>query len=145
MHAKKEYKNQIVDLIMQEHSKIKKDAINYFEENHLKNELCIAVENDTVVGIMTHDTHWSHGCNFLSYLYVHKDHRRQGVAKKLVEGFLKISKKNQNEKYVYSSTDVNNNASIKFHLSMGFEIAGTINNLHFGKPEIFFSYDLKKL
>jgi len=104
----------------------------------------VAVINQRVVGVLLYARDYSHYANYITDIIVGKDYRRKGVATKLLEKFIQVSRKEQPKKqeYALSSTHVDNKASIKMHLSFGFEELGRVKKLHYGKDEIIFGYKL---
>lgn len=58
-------------------------------------------------------------------VYVHRDHRRRGVARALLQALLERAQERQLHVLV-GGIDVDNAASIALHRSLGFEHAGTL-------------------
>lgn len=117
--------------------------------NHLKKKIksklsYVAVDKNEVLGLIGYKRDYSHYANYLSDIVVAKQHRRKGIALKLFEKYIEISKKQQpkKQKYALSSTDVTNKVSIRLHKKFGFRELGRIKHLHFGKDEIIFGYKL---
>lgn len=63
-------------------------------------------------------------------IYVHRDHRRKGLARLLVQRLLEIARE-QEYHVVVGGIDMENSASIALHESLGFEHAGTIRHAGF--------------
>ena len=63
----------------------------------------------------------------------------------LLKKYVKISKAETPKKqsYALSSTNIDNQISIKMHLKFGFEKMGILKKLHYGRDEIFFRYNLR--
>lgn len=108
----------------------------------IKDKECIIAVDSDVVGVLMFSRDYSHYANYCEDLMVPKEHRRKGIAMRLLKQFTKMSLKEQPKKQrlVLSSTDVSNTASIKLHLKMGFKKIGKLKGLHFGKDEVFFGY-----
>jgi ribosomal protein S18 acetylase RimI-like enzyme len=104
----------------------------------------ICVEGEEVLGCLIYEKDYSHYANYIADIAVAKEHRRKGVALKLIEAFIERSKKEQPKKqpYALSSTDVTNEASIALHKKAGFIELGIVKKLHYGKDEVFFGYKL---
>jgi len=110
------------------------------------NESFVALEENNVVGVLIYAKSYSHYANYMEDIIVAKNWRRKGVAKKLIEKYVDVSKKQtpKKQKYALSSTDVSNKTSINMHVTCGFKEIGRMKKLHYGKDEIFFAYDLRK-
>lgn len=124
----------------------KKEAEKYISEKIKSKETFVAIIDGKVAGVISYKRDYSHYANFLSNLVVSKNHQRKGVALALLKKFVEISRKEQpkKQKYALSSTDITNKASIKLHKKAGFKNLGIIKELHFGKDEIMFGYNLFK-
>ena len=122
-----------------------KEAKNHFKKKINSKEFYVAIDKDEVVGLFSYRRDYSHYANYLSNIVVAKKHRRKGIAKRLLDKYIKITKKEQSkkQKYALSSTDVTNKISINLHLNYGFKELGRIKGLHYGKDEIFFGYKIK--
>ena len=105
----------------------------------------VAVDGEKVVGVLMYTRDFSHYANYIEDIAVAKVHRRKGVAKKLLQKFIEVSRKEtpKKQKYALSSTETSNKTSIKMHLNFGFREIGRMEGLHFGKDEIFFAYKLR--
>jgi ribosomal protein S18 acetylase RimI-like enzyme len=79
---------------------------------------------DLVAGLIAFDPHFI-GCLYISLLLVHPDFRRGGIARKLVEVVAALSKDGR----LFSSTEEDNEVSLKFHEALGFRRSGYIENL----------------
>ena len=64
---------------------------------------------------------------FLSKLYVHKNHRHQGIGKKLLEECIEYGKDN-NCKCIYLTVNKNNTDSINTYKHLGFKIIEAVVN-----------------
>ena len=122
-----------------------KEANKYLLEKIKSGECYVATQGNEVLGFFCYEKDYSHHANFLSDIVVAQKYRRKGVAKQLILKFIEVSRKEtpHKQKYVLSSTDVTNIASIKMHLKIGFEKLGKIKRIHYGKDEIFFGYALR--
>lgn len=109
-------------------------------------ECVIACSDTTIVGILMYAREYSHCANYCEDLIVHKDHRRKGIGLALLKKYVEISKIEtpKKQKYALSSTDVNNTASQALHKKAGFKDLGVLKQLHFGRDELFFGFDLSK-
>ena len=110
-----------------------------------RNQSFVAVENGKVVGVLMYTRDFSHYANYIEDIAVAKVQRRKGIAKKLLQKFIDVSRKEtpKKQKYALSSTETSNKVSIKMHLNFGFSEIGRMKGQHFGKDEIFFAYNLR--
>lgn len=107
-------------------------------------EVLLALEGETVVGVLIFTKDYSHYANYIEDIVVSNGHRRKGISQKLLARYVKISRKQQpkKQKWALSSTNVKNNASIKMHKKFGFKVLGIVKKLHYGTDEIIFGYRL---
>jgi phosphinothricin acetyltransferase len=63
-------------------------------------------------------------------IYVHKDHRRKGLARLLLQRLVEIAKE-QEYHVMIGGIDMGNSASIALHEAMGFQHAGSIRQAGF--------------
>jgi phosphinothricin acetyltransferase len=63
-------------------------------------------------------------------VYVHRDHRRQGVARALLERLIATAEQ-QDYHVMVGGIDATNAASIALHVELGFVLAGTIHHAGF--------------
>jgi ribosomal protein S18 acetylase RimI-like enzyme len=142
--AKKEHVNKIAKVLKDAYFKSLSEARARAKEKIENKECIIVAGKKDVQGVLMYARDFSHYANYIEDLAVSKKHRRKGIASTLLARFLEISKKEQpkKQKYVLSSTDVTNKASIKLHSKLGFEKIGKIKALHYGKDEIFFGYKI---
>lgn len=64
-------------------------------------------------------------------LYVHKDHRRKGIARKLMIKMLAYARKNEDIHTVISVITEGNDGSVKLHEELGFECSGVLKAVGF--------------
>ena len=98
----------------------------------------VAVIEGHVVGFITFETNFV-GCLYISLLLVHPDFRRRGIARKLVETVASHSRDGR----LFSSTEEDNEVSIKMHEALGFRTSGYIENLPQPQREIIYYKYLK--
>jgi ribosomal protein S18 acetylase RimI-like enzyme len=98
----------------------------------------VAVIEGRVVGFITFETNFV-GCLYISLLLVHPDFRRRGIARKLVEMVASHSRDGR----LFSSTEEDNEVSIKMHEALGFRTSGYIENLPQPQREIIYYKYLK--
>ncbi len=84
----------------------------------------VAADGSRVVGLITFETNFI-GCLYISLLLVHPDFRRRGIARRLIE---KVARHSMNGK-LFSSTEEDNEVSVKMHEALGFRRSGYIGNL----------------
>lgn len=122
-----------------------KEAKEWIKPKLKEKEVYVAMQGNEIAGIMSYERDFTHYANFCSDVYVSPEHRRKGIALKLLEKYVSVSAKEQPKKQrlVLSSTDVTNKASINLHMKAGFEKIGLIKGLHFGTDEVMFGYKLK--
>ena len=89
-----------------------------------RREIYVAVREDSVVGLIAFGPYLI-GCMFISLLITHPDHRRKGIARRLVE---KVSAHSADGR-LFSSTEEDNLISLKTHEALGFLRSGYIENL----------------
>ncbi|MCI2256902.1 N-acetyltransferase family protein [Domibacillus sp. PGB-M46] len=79
-------------------------------------------------------------------VYVHKDYRSQGIAKKLMQELIKMANEREYATLV-AGIDATNEGSIKMHERMGFEFSGVIKKAGFKFDKwldlAFYQLDLK--
>ena len=63
-------------------------------------------------------------------VYVHRDHRRQGVARVLLQRLIELAAARERHVLI-GGIDVDNAASIALHRQLGFRLAGTIEHAGF--------------
>lgn len=104
----------------------------------------LAVDGETVVGVLGFFFDWSHYANFVEDLAVSKEYQRRGIASSLLSMFVEVSKASTpgRQRLCLSSTTTDNEASITLHIKCGFERLGVLKKLHFGKDEVFFGHRL---
>ncbi|RJP21985.1 MAG: GNAT family N-acetyltransferase [Candidatus Abyssobacteria bacterium SURF_5] len=93
----------------------------------------LSIEEARVVGLITFQTNFI-DCLYISLIIVHPDFRRRGIARKLIN---QVAGHSRNGK-LFSSTEADNEQSIKMHEALGFQFSGYIDNLPQGKREILF-------
>ncbi len=85
--------------------------------------LLVADLNDEVVGFATYGafrTRPAYQFTVEHSVYVDVDHRKQGIARKLMHELIRIGKQN-NKRSMIGGIDADNKVSIAFHRSIGFE------------------------
>lgn len=87
-------------------------------------EMYVATREDSVVGFIAFGPYLI-GCMFISLLIAHPDYRRGGIARRLVE---KVSA-HCTDGRLFSSTEEDNEISLKMHEALGFRRSGYIENL----------------
>ncbi|MBI5116998.1 GNAT family N-acetyltransferase [Candidatus Poribacteria bacterium] len=90
-----------------------------------------------VVGFIAFETNFI-GCLFISLLSVHAELRRKGIARRMIE---KVAAHSKNGK-LFSSTEEDNEISIKMHEALGFRRSGYIDNLPQPRREIIYYRDV---
>ena len=98
----------------------------------------VAVIEGRVVGFITFESNFV-GCLYISLLLVHPAFRRRGIARKLVERVASHSRDGR----LFSSTEEDNEVSIKMHEALGFRPSGYIENLPQPQREIIYYKYLK--
>lgn len=108
-------------------------------------ESFVALDNNVVLGVLAYARDYSHYANYAEDIVVSKKHRKKGIAQKLLEKYIEVSRKEtpKKQRYALSSTDITNKASINLHKKVGFREIGRLKGLHYGKNEIFFAYKLR--
>lgn len=97
----------------------------------------LALDDSRIVGLITFQTNFI-DCLYISLVIVHPDFRRCGIARALIE---RVAAHSQNGK-LFSSAEIDNEASIRMHRALGFQPSGYIDNLPQEKRELIFSRDL---
>lgn len=67
---------------------------------------------------------------YISFVYVNKNHRRSGVAQKLLQLFIEEAKK-QNFKNIFLKCNKNNTAALSFYKKNDFQIASSYSELKY--------------
>jgi len=97
----------------------------------------VAECDNRIVGFATFETDFI-GCLFVSLLLVHPDFRRRGIARKLIE---KVASHSKNGR-LFSSTEEDNEVSIKMHEALGFRRSGHVDNLPQQARELIYFKEL---
>ena len=98
-----------------------------------QDRLYVAEVEGRIVGLIAYETEWI-GQFYVSLVCVHPDYRKRGVARRLfaaVEGHCKTGR-------LFSSTEEDNQVSIKMHERLGFQRSGYIDNLPQPTREIIY-------
>ncbi len=117
-----------------DYSKITKQKITYPEDNVIKKEfnnaiksrkhlILFAIEDKKIVGYL-HGTFFSNPYRkggYIEDIFVIKEFRRKGFAKKMINEFIKILK-NKGYKKIHLSVNTKNTNAIKLYKKLGFEI-----------------------
>jgi len=113
--------------------------IDYLKERVSKNELLVAVnERNKVVGYIAFRRRYWNINYFIEEIAVEPENQRMGIGSMLVKELEKICSKDNAS--LFSSTDSENEKSIKFHEKNNFSRCGFIKNMFKeGKTEIVFS------
>lgn len=98
-----------------------------------RRQLLVAAADGAVVGMLAYRTDWF-ACTFVALVSVHRDHRRQGVARGLFAG---VEARSPGPR-LFSSTEETNAAAIQLHRSLGFVMSGCVDNLPQGYRELIF-------
>ena len=98
----------------------------------------VAVDANRVVGFITFETNFI-GCLYISLLMVHPDCRRRGIARKMIE---MVATHSENAK-LFSSTEADNEISIKMHEALGFIKSGYVDNLPQQTRELIYYKNLR--
>ncbi|MFA4887347.1 MAG: GNAT family N-acetyltransferase [Candidatus Nanoarchaeia archaeon] len=144
--AKKGDRAGIVRLLLEDFFDSKKEAEKCFLENLKKKQVWVLEDKKVILGVFAYTRAYSHEANYLEYIAVDKKYRGNGLSKKLLERYIRVSKKEQSAKqrFVLSSTKCSNLVSIRMHLDFGFKQMGVLKKLHYGEDEIIFAYPLRK-
>lgn len=95
----------------------------------------IGAEDETgkLLGFATYGTfrHWpAYKYTVEHSVYVHKDHRGEGVGSALMERLISLAEK-QDYHVIVGGIDQSNSASVDLHKKLGFEHAGTVRHAGF--------------
>ncbi len=99
----------------------------------------VAARKGRIVGLITFEPDFF-GCLYISLLMVHPDRRRRGIARELIE---KVSAHSTDGR-LFSSTEEDNEISLKMHEALGFRRSGYIENLPQPKREIILFKELDR-
>ena len=116
----------------------KKDRRKFLEPHIRHQRMYVAVDANRVVGFITFETTFI-GCLYISLLMVHPDCRRRGIARKMIET---VASHSENGK-LFSSTEADNEISIKMHESLGFIKSGYVDNLPQQTRELIYYKNLR--
>ena len=111
-------------------------------ENFIKRKIeekeVLVFENDTnsVVACLKFEYLWTH-MPFIGYIIVDESHRKNGVAKRLLN-YLQEYLKSNGQNFILSSTMSNAVSSQNWHIKMGFEECGHISGINEGIGELFY-------
>lgn len=97
----------------------------------------VAEYEGRIVGFATFEPDFI-GCLFVSLLLVHPDFRRRRIARKLIESVASHSKNGR----LFSSTEEDNEVSIKMHEALGFRRSGYVDNLPQQARELIYFKEL---
>jgi GNAT superfamily N-acetyltransferase len=102
---------------------------SHIERHHL----LVADEGERVIGALAYRTDWFQ-CTFVSWVGVHREHRRRGVARALFKAVEQVSPSPR----LFSSVEETNGVGIRLHSALGFSPSGHIDNLPQGYRELLF-------
>ena len=111
--------------------------VDFLSERVTAGRMYIAVDEGRVVALITFENNFV-GCLYISLLLVHPDHRRRGIARALVE---RVAAHSKNGK-LFSSTEADNDISVRMHEALGFRQSGYIDNLPQVVREIIYYKDI---
>ena len=98
-------------------------------------EMMLVLELDSkIIGYATFDSDWF-GCTFLKLVVTDLKFRRQGMASRLIHH---IEANHCPSGKLFSSTEADNEPSIRMHLQHGFQESGWLDNLPQPHREIFY-------
>ncbi len=117
----------------------KKDRRKLLEQYIRHRRMYVAMDENRLVGFITFDTNFI-GCLYISLLMVHPQFRRRGIARKMIE---KVASHSENGK-LFSSTEADNEISIKMHEALGFIKSGYVDNLPQQARELIYYKDLSR-
>ncbi|WP_234123880.1 GNAT family N-acetyltransferase [Clostridium hydrogenum] len=119
----------------------------YNERKENGHPILVFEEENKVVGFATFEQFRAYPAFKYSLehsVYVHKDYRKKGIGKKLLEELIKIADKME-YKIMVAAIDSENKGSIELHKKFGFEYSGTIkkSGFKFGKWLDLVFYELE--
>lgn len=119
-----------------------KEKLKKSTGNNAKEIFIIAKEDDEYVGMITSENA-SSDTWFIHAVYVKSDHRKKGVAKKLLEGILILLRNRNDIQNIELKVNVEQEAAVNLYKSYGFEINGTARQ-ELGDGKIHEVYEMKK-
>jgi len=116
-----EYSNLINEKIKRTNNDIKKEFNEFFSSQ--KRFLLFVEKNNEIKGYLIGSLIRSgyQKIGYIDDLFVSKNFRKEGAAKKLIEEFIKILKRNKIKK-CRLGVNIKNNKAIRLYRNMGFEI-----------------------
>lgn len=119
----------------------------YYERKGKGHPVLVFEEESKVVGFATFEQFRDYPAFKYSLehsVYVHKDYRKRGIGKKLMEELIKVANEMEYAIMV-AAIDSENKGSIELHKNLGFKYAGTIekSGFKFGKWLDLVFYELK--
>lgn len=119
----------------------------YYERKEKGHPVLVFEEDNKVVGFATFEQFRAYPAFKYSLehsVYVHKDYRKRGIGKKLMEELIEAANE-MGYAIMVAAIDSENKGSIELHKKLGFEYAGTIekSGFKFGKWLDLVFYELK--
>lgn len=124
------------------------DRKKWLEAHNVKNHPLIVCEREGVVAgyasLSPYREKEAYCATVELSVYVHPDHRRQGVAMALMEAILTMAREDANTHNVVSVITAGNEASLKLHQRFGFTYCGCIPQVgvKFGRSLDIVNYSL---
>jgi len=144
--AKEEHLEEVAGMYFEEFKEFynsKQEAMEEVKQKQKDGTLFVGMVDGKVAGCFGYVRSWTHGANYLEGIVVKKEFRGQGLSKPMLEKFIQVSRDEQQNDFVISSTSKNNEVSRIVHKKMGFEECCTFPGLHFGEDEVFFRLKIK--
>jgi len=106
----------------QEKRKVTQARFNFYQKT--KSSFVAEIKNEVIGYAASQTAHYMHGADkllWIEYIVVKPDHRRKGIGTALLKRLLNYAKRNNIDR-VYTTINPDNEASIKLHQKMGFNV-----------------------
>ena len=109
-----------------------------FDHNIRNHPMIVAEEGGVVIGYGSLSAYRSHEA------YVHRDHRKGGVGRKIMEELIRLAKADDKTHAIVSVITADNEVSIRLHEKLGFSCSGTLHEcgFKFGKYHSVVNYEM---
>ncbi len=118
-----------------------------FDHNIRNHPMIVAEEGGVVIGygsLSAYRSHEAYDSTVELSVYVHRDHRKDGVGRKIMEELIRLAKADDKTHAIVSVITADNEVSIRLHEKLGFSCSGTLHEcgLKFGKYHSVVNYEM---
>ncbi|MCR5640662.1 MAG: GNAT family N-acetyltransferase [Lachnospiraceae bacterium] len=105
-----------------------------FEHNIRNHPMIVAEEDGVILGYASlsgYREHEAYDSTVELGVYVHRDHRREGIGKALMEHIIRMAKEDEKTHVIISVITADNQPSISLHEKFGFTCSGILHECGF--------------